>query len=217
MPAQRSNYTNVFHALYKITADEGVLAIWKGVGPTVVRAMALNMGMLASYDQSVEFFKDNLGASSISGFFAAACSLPFDFVKIQIQKMQPDATRKYPYTGSLDCAMKTLKARGPFRFYTRFPVYKMGFYGGGSRNRSSMGHVHKMMPPIHLFTEFGGAVHYRPAKDLACSVAKFIQSGGSFINYYMYHGGTNFGRTAGGPFIATSYDYDALLDEFGML
>ncbi|KAI7757879.1 hypothetical protein M8C21_026797 [Ambrosia artemisiifolia] len=32
-------------------------------------------------------------------------------------------------------------------------------------------------------------------------------------NYYMYHGGTNFGRTAGGPFIATSYDYDAPLDE----
>ncbi|GJS27432.1 beta-galactosidase-like protein isoform X2 [Tanacetum coccineum] len=65
------------------------------------------------------------------------------------------------------------------------------------------------------FTEFGGAVPYRPAEDLGYSVAKFIQSGGSFINYYMYHGGTNFGRTAGGPFIATSYDYDAPLDEFG--
>ena len=59
--AQRRNYTNAFHALYRITADEGVLALWKGAGPTVVRAMALNMGMLASYDQSVEFFKDNLG------------------------------------------------------------------------------------------------------------------------------------------------------------
>ncbi|KAL8136488.1 hypothetical protein V2J09_002489 [Rumex salicifolius] len=36
-------------------------------------------------------------------------------------------------------------------------------------------------------------------------------------NYYMYHGGTNFGRTAGGPYITTSYDYDAPLDEFGNL
>lgn len=59
--AQRRHYTNAFHALYRIVADEGVLALWKGAGPTVVRAMALNMGMLASYDQSVEFFKDNLG------------------------------------------------------------------------------------------------------------------------------------------------------------
>ncbi|XP_012856458.1 PREDICTED: beta-galactosidase isoform X2 [Erythranthe guttata] len=67
------------------------------------------------------------------------------------------------------------------------------------------------------FTEFGGPVPYRPAEDLAFSVAKFIQKGGSFINYYMYHGGTNFGRTAGGPFIATSYDYDAPLDEYGLL
>ncbi|KAG2728822.1 hypothetical protein I3843_01G217200 [Carya illinoinensis] len=67
------------------------------------------------------------------------------------------------------------------------------------------------------FTEFGGPVPYRPAEDLAFSVARFIQKGGSFINYYMYHGGTNFGRTAGGPFIATSYDYDAPLDEYGLL
>lgn len=61
--AQRRNYKNAFHALYRIVGDEGVLALWKGAGPTVVRAMALNMGMLASYDQGVEFFKDNLGFS----------------------------------------------------------------------------------------------------------------------------------------------------------
>ncbi|XP_047340733.1 beta-galactosidase-like [Impatiens glandulifera] len=67
------------------------------------------------------------------------------------------------------------------------------------------------------FTQFGGAVPYRPAEDLAFSVARFIQKGGSYINYYMYHGGTNFGRTSGGPFITTSYDYDAPLDEYGLL
>ncbi|KAJ1278558.1 hypothetical protein BS78_04G088900 [Paspalum vaginatum] len=67
------------------------------------------------------------------------------------------------------------------------------------------------------FTKFGGAVPHRPVEDLAFAVARFIQKGGSFVNYYMYHGGTNFGRTAGGPFIATSYDYDAPIDEFGLL
>ncbi|KAG6479641.1 hypothetical protein ZIOFF_063109 [Zingiber officinale] len=147
--AQRRNYKNAFHALYRIIADEGVLALWKGAGPTVVRAMSLNMGMLASYDQSVELFRDSLGfgevstvlgkvasttrtgliwppvlgASAVSGFFASACSLPFDYVKTQIQKMQPDANGKYPYTGSLDCAMQTLKSGGPLKFYTGFPVY----------------------------------------------------------------------------------------------
>uniref|UniRef100_A0A0A0LYV5 beta-galactosidase n=1 Tax=Cucumis sativus TaxID=3659 RepID=A0A0A0LYV5_CUCSA len=67
------------------------------------------------------------------------------------------------------------------------------------------------------FTEFGGPVPYRPVEDLAYAVARFIQNRGSLINYYMYHGGTNFGRTAGGPFIATSYDYDAPIDEYGLI
>ncbi|XWS72179.1 hypothetical protein CRYUN_Cryun02cG0017900 [Craigia yunnanensis] len=66
------------------------------------------------------------------------------------------------------------------------------------------------------YTEFGGAVPTRPTEDIAFSVARFIQNGGLFVNYYMYHGGTNFGRTAGGPFIATSYDYDAPIDEYGL-
>lgn len=30
-----------------------------------------------------------------------------------------------------------------------------------------------------------------------------------------YHGGTNFGRTSGGPFVSTSYDYEAPIDEYG--
>ncbi|CAO2165298.1 unnamed protein product [Urochloa humidicola] len=67
------------------------------------------------------------------------------------------------------------------------------------------------------YTGFGIPVPHRPVEDLAYGVAKFIQKGGSFVNYYMYHGGTNFERTAGGPFIATSYDYDAPIDEYGLL
>lgn len=66
------------------------------------------------------------------------------------------------------------------------------------------------------FEEFGGPIHRRPVEDIAFAVARFIQKGGSFVNYYMYHGGTNFGRTAGGPFITTSYDYDAPIDEYGL-
>ena len=69
------------------------------------------------------YFLLSLAASMVSGFFASACSLPFDYVKTQIQKMQPDAEGKFPYSGSLDCSMKTLKAGGPFKFYTGFPVY----------------------------------------------------------------------------------------------
>ncbi|ESW04192.1 hypothetical protein PHAVU_011G074300 [Phaseolus vulgaris] len=64
---------------------------------------------------------------------------------------------------------------------------------------------------------FGGAVPYRPVEDIAFAVARFYQLGGTFQNYYMYHGGTNFGRSSGGPFISTSYDYDAPIDEYGII
>ncbi|KAK2433960.1 beta-galactosidase [Trifolium repens] len=67
------------------------------------------------------------------------------------------------------------------------------------------------------FLAFGEAAPYRPVEDIAFSVARFFQRGGTFQNYYMYHGGTNFGRTAGGPFITTSYDYDAPIDEYGII
>ncbi|KHG08626.1 Beta-galactosidase 8 -like protein [Gossypium arboreum] len=67
------------------------------------------------------------------------------------------------------------------------------------------------------FLSFGGTVPYRPVEDLAFAVARFFQRGGTFQNYYMYHGGTNFDRTPGGPFIATSYDYDAPIDEYGQV
>ncbi|KAL6284804.1 hypothetical protein ACE6H2_015733 [Prunus campanulata] len=66
------------------------------------------------------------------------------------------------------------------------------------------------------FQTFGARNPHRPAEDIAYSVARFFQKGGSVQNYYMYHGGTNFGRTSGGPFITTSYDYEAPIDEYGL-
>ncbi|OIW01968.1 hypothetical protein TanjilG_11542 [Lupinus angustifolius] len=65
------------------------------------------------------------------------------------------------------------------------------------------------------FNNWGGAIPHRTAEDIAFAVVRFFQYGGTFQNYYMYHGGTNFGRTSGGPYITTSYDYDAPLDEYG--
>ena len=53
----------------------------------------------------------------------------------------------------------------------------------------------------------------RPVEDLAVAILEWIANGGSLVTYYMWHGGTNFGRDAGGPLITTSYDYDAPINE----
>jgi len=53
----------------------------------------------------------------------ACCSLPFDFVKTRIQKMEKGPDGKYPYNGPVDCAMQTFRKEGPLKFYTGFPTY----------------------------------------------------------------------------------------------
>ena len=54
----------------------------------------------------------------------------------------------------------------------------------------------------------------RDARSIAGGILDFISRGGSGFNYYPWHGGTNFGRTA--MYLQTpSYDYSAPLDEFG--
>ncbi|KAK1384445.1 Beta-galactosidase [Heracleum sosnowskyi] len=63
---------------------------------------------------------------------------------------------------------------------------------------------------------YGEEAPIRSAEDIAFHAALFILTkNGSFINYYMYHGGTNFGRT-GAAYIITSYYDQAPLDEYGL-
>ncbi|PNX94525.1 beta-galactosidase 16-like protein [Trifolium pratense] len=64
---------------------------------------------------------------------------------------------------------------------------------------------------------FGGVPYLRSASDIAYNVALFIiAKKGSYVNYYMYHGGTNFDRLAS-PFITTAYYDEAPLDEYGLV
>ncbi|OEL18137.1 Beta-galactosidase 7 [Dichanthelium oligosanthes] len=61
---------------------------------------------------------------------------------------------------------------------------------------------------------YGQDQRHRSAADLAFAVALFIaRKKGSFVNYYMYHGGTNFGRFAS-SYVTTSYYDGAPLDEY---
>ena len=129
--AERANYTSVINALSRITASEGILSLWSGTAPTVARAMALNFGQLAFFSEAKSQLKNTslpdsvktFTASAIAGFFASFFSLPFDFVKTRLQKQTklPDGT--FPYTGSLDCAIKVARQEGLLRFYRGFSTY----------------------------------------------------------------------------------------------
>jgi len=133
-PDQRRGYKNVVDALSKMAKTEGIGTWWSGCQPTVYRAMCLNVGMLTVNAQAKDMFADLYGmkntdkavvlsSSAVAGFFAAFLSLPADFVKTRLQRMQalPDGTM--PYRGFLDCGAKILRAEGPLAFYQGFPTY----------------------------------------------------------------------------------------------
>ncbi|KAK8960125.1 Beta-galactosidase 16 [Platanthera guangdongensis] len=64
---------------------------------------------------------------------------------------------------------------------------------------------------------YGDEPYIRSAEDIAFAVAMFIaKKSGSFVNYYMYHGGTNFGRTSS-SYVITAYYDQAPLDEYGLI
>ena len=73
---------------------------------------------------------------------------------------------------------------------------------------------------IGWFDQWGGPHVVRDAADAAKDLDALLAAGAS-VNFYMFHGGTNFGFTNGandkGTYrpTVTSYDYDAPLDEAG--
>ncbi|MBQ2774407.1 MAG: beta-galactosidase [Clostridia bacterium] len=70
------------------------------------------------------------------------------------------------------------------------------------------------------FDRWGGEHHTRELESVVKEIKDFLDSDASF-NFYMFHGGTNFGFTAGANYYETytptitSYDYSALLTEWG--
>lgn len=131
--AERRSYSNVVSAVFRIAREEGVATLWRGCAATILRASAVNGSSLATYDQTKDAVDAQMGtktgpvaiccAGAVAGVTAACTSMPFDFVKTQVQQMRPDASGKMPFAGMTDCAMQTLKSKGAGAFYVGFPVY----------------------------------------------------------------------------------------------
>ncbi len=70
------------------------------------------------------------------------------------------------------------------------------------------------------FDHWGEEHHVRPYEEIVSDVRDFMELGASF-NFYMFHGGTNFGFMNGANYgekyepTVTSYDYNAPLNEAG--
>lgn len=126
-----------------------------------------------------------------------------------------------PFT-SVDQPMGTMLEDGSLP-----SLHKTGSFG--SRSTARLARLREAQPTGPLmcsefwdgwFDSWGEQHHTTPAAASASDLDDLLAAGGS-VNIYMFHGGTNFGFTNGandkGVYrpIATSYDYDAPLDEAG--
>ncbi|KAI8014763.1 Mitochondrial uncoupling protein 1 [Camellia lanceoleosa] len=123
-PGVPRRYSGALNAYSTIVRQEGVGALWTGIGPNIARNAIINAAELASYDQvkqtilKIPGFTDNVFTHLLSGlgagFFAVCIGSPVDVVK---SRMMGDSSA---YKSTLDCFVKTLKNDGPFAFYKGF-------------------------------------------------------------------------------------------------
>jgi len=133
-PELRRNYGHVFNAFSKIVKSEGILSLWTGLTPNIMRGMSMNLGMMACSDQAkqmvVKFTKDKdslqtrLLSASVGGFCCAFLSLPFDMMKSRLQNMRADPkTGLMPYNGVVHCMTRIVTEEGFLALWTGFGAY----------------------------------------------------------------------------------------------
>lgn len=87
--------------IMEISRQEGVGALWKGVGPSMGRAAALTAAQCAVYDECKQMLKErariadglplHLSASMMAGAVATLASSPFDTVKTRMMAVKKTA------------------------------------------------------------------------------------------------------------------------------
>ncbi|CAN0854676.1 Mitochondrial uncoupling protein 2 [Linum grandiflorum] len=122
-PGVPKRYAGAFDAYLTIVKQEGLAALWTGLGPNIARNAIINAAELASYDEikqtvlQIPGFRDNVLTHILAGlgagFFAVSIGSPIDVVK---SRMMGDSS----YKSTVDCFVKTMKNEGIFAFYKGF-------------------------------------------------------------------------------------------------
>ncbi|KAG9156980.1 hypothetical protein Leryth_009032 [Lithospermum erythrorhizon] len=110
-----------YQELQKIVSEEGMRALWKGVGPAMARAGALTASQLTTYDESkrelMRFgFVHEQRSSTIAGMVGTIMTAPMDMVKTRLM-LQRESNEMRIYRSGFHCAYKVLITEGPQGLY----------------------------------------------------------------------------------------------------
>ncbi|CAM0949697.1 unnamed protein product [Alopecurus aequalis] len=110
----------------KIVAEEGLKALWKGVGPAMVRAGCLTASQLATYDEAKqallkltrleEGFQLHLMSSCVAGTAGTLMTAPIDMIKTRLM-LQKESKGGRVYRNGFHCAYQVVRTEGVRSLY----------------------------------------------------------------------------------------------------
>ncbi|XP_017115176.1 mitochondrial uncoupling protein 4C [Drosophila elegans] len=120
--------SNMVQAFVDIYRHGGPAGMWKGVGPSCMRACLMTAGDVGSYDVSKRTFKrlleleDGLQlrflSSMCAGLAASVLSNPADVIKSRMMNQPVDESgRNLYYRNSIECVRKLVREEGPLTLY----------------------------------------------------------------------------------------------------
>eukprot|EP01062_Namystynia_karyoxenos_P047614 TRINITY_DN359_c0_g2_i1.p2 TRINITY_DN359_c0_g2~~TRINITY_DN359_c0_g2_i1.p2 ORF type:complete len:328 (+),score=111.73 TRINITY_DN359_c0_g2_i1:88-984(+) len=132
---ERRGYRNVFDGLRRITADEGVSTLYRGLRPLVIRGCLVTAGQFTTYDVMsrqlrLRGWKDgvraHLVASTVAGTVSSLIVQPLEVIKNRMMQSravpQLASTTLMTYKGDWDCVVKTWRFEGIRGFYKGLPA-----------------------------------------------------------------------------------------------
>ncbi|RYR70812.1 hypothetical protein Ahy_A02g005116 isoform B [Arachis hypogaea] len=112
--------------LQRTVSEEGIKALWKGVGPAMTRAAALTASQLATYDETKQLlvrfasleegFHLHLISSTVAGILSTIVTAPIDMVKTRLM-LQRASKGSRLYKSGFHCAYQVLLTEGPMALY----------------------------------------------------------------------------------------------------
>ncbi|XP_011033626.1 PREDICTED: mitochondrial substrate carrier family protein ucpB isoform X2 [Populus euphratica] len=109
-----------------IVSEEGIRALWKGVGPAMARAAALTASQLATYDETKqvlirwthldEGFHLHLLSSTVAGTVSTLVTAPMDMIKTRLM-LQRESKTVGNYKNGFHCAYQVMLKEGPRALY----------------------------------------------------------------------------------------------------
>jgi len=140
-PERRRNYKSFFDGYNRIVSQEnGTIGLMKGVFPSILRSIALNISISAPFNIINECMWNCFGDTYVNrpialvfgALSATFFALPFDNIKTRLQFASTDpAQNRINYEGAIDCGRKILLIESWQGFYVGFYAFfvRMYLYG----------------------------------------------------------------------------------------